>query len=250
MNERQFDAMKVGLTRDATSQPAPLEFGVWTAQFRSASEEEVTDVVAVTTRGEIAAALIADTAGTQGFRLDATGQVTLSALPGRYALLVNARHADSLGRQSLGLTVRSFGHRPGVSDLLVAIPWSDDVVSRVAMLEHVAHDLTFRTGESVRVFAEVYGLTDNQGRAAYHATYRLLKTDNPTRDIAREDWQRLGAQTFEFDRAGPRDGSSQVETIVVEPRYLPPGTYLLRLEVRDNVAGATLGRSTIALIVR
>ena len=250
MNERQFDAMKLGLTRDATSQAAPLAFGVWTAQFRNAREEGITDVVVVTTRGETAAALVADTGGTQSFRLDAGGQVTLSALPGRYAFLVNARHADSLGRQSLGIAVRSFGHRPGISDLLIAIPWGDDAINRAAMLEHLQRDLTFRSGESVRVFAEVYGLNDHQGRTAYHATYRLLKTDNPTRDIAREDWQRLGAQTFEFDRDGPRDASNQVETIVVEPRYLPQGTYLLRLEVRDNIAGAMLGRSTIALIVR
>ena len=250
MNERQFDAMKLGLTRDATSQPAPLEFGVWTAQFRNPSEEGVTDVVAVTTRGEIAAALVADTGGTQSFRLDAAGHVTLSALLGRYALLVNARHADSLGRQSLGIAVRSFGDRPGVSDLLIALPWGDDGINRAAMLEHVQRDLTFRAGESVRVFAEVYGLTDNQARTAYHVTYRLLKTDHPALDLAREDWQQLGAQTFEFDRTGPRDGSSKVETIVVEPHYLPQGTYLLRLEVRDNIAGAMLGRSTIAMIVR
>ena len=119
------------------------------------------------------------------------------------------------------------------------------------MLDHLRRDLTFRSGESVRVFAELYGLRDSPAGIAYRATYRLLKTDNPARDIAREDWRQLGALTFEFDRAGPGVGKTgQIETIVVEPRYLERGTYLLRLEVVDNTAGTPLGRSTIALLVR
>jgi hypothetical protein len=42
----------------------------------------------------------------------------------------------------------------------------------------------------------------------------------------------------------------EVETLDVDPRYLPPGTYLLRLEIRDNTAATLLGRATIALVVR
>jgi hypothetical protein len=251
MNERQFEAMKVGLTRDATSQPAPLEFGVWSGQFRHPTDQTLTDVVVVTTRGEIAAALVADTGGSQQVQEGPAGYVAISASPGRYALLVNARDADTLGRQTLSLRVRDFDGKPGVSDLLIALPWESEVVDRNSMLGHVRQDLTFRAGQSVRVFAELYGLRDSPSGITYHATYRLLKTENPARDMAREDWEGRGALTFEFDRAGPRTNSAgQVETIVVEPRYLAPGTYLLRLEVRDNTAGASLGRSTIALVIR
>jgi len=251
MNERQFEAMKLGLTRDATSQTAPLEFGVWTAQFRNAVDPGLGDVVVVTTRGEIAAALVADTARSQNVKQGVSGQVTISAPPARYALLVNARDADTLGRQTLSLRLRDFGSAPAISDLLIGSPWNSDNVDRQTMLEHLRRDLTFRSGESVRVFAELYGLRDSPAGIAYHATYRLLKTDNPSRDIAREDWRQLGAVTFEFDRAGPGVGKTgQIETLVVEPRYLERGTYLLRLEVVDNTAGTPLGRSTIALLVR
>ncbi|MGH7606250.1 MAG: hypothetical protein ACREME_02840, partial [Gemmatimonadales bacterium] len=251
MNERQFEVMQRGLTRDATSEPAPLEYGVWSAQFRHARNGRLADVIAVTTRGEIAAMLVADTGGSGDVRRGATGHVVITAPPGRYALLVNARDADTLGRQTLSFRVRDFARGPGISDLVVGLPWESEDVDRGAMLSHLRRDLTFRAGESVRVFAEVYGLRETPDGIAYRATYRVLRTDNPSRDIARADWGSLGALTFEFDRASPpTHETAQIETIVVEPRYLPPGTYLLRLEVRDNTVGATLGRSTIALLVR
>ncbi|HYU27702.1 MAG TPA: hypothetical protein VEK83_01605 [Gemmatimonadales bacterium] len=251
MNERQFEAMKVGLTRDATSEPAPLEFGVWSAQFRNATDQSLADIVAVTTRGAIAAALVAETGGPRDVAQSLDGYAVVSASPGRYALLVNARDADTLGRQTLSLRVRDLASTPAISDLLIAVPWNSEDVDRDAMLRHLRRDLTFRAGESVRVFAELYGLRDSPAGIAYHATYRLLKTDNPSRDIAREDWRQLGALTFEFDRAGRGVGKTgQIETLVVEPRYLERGTYLLRLEVVDNTAGTPLGRSTIALLVR
>ncbi|MGE5802047.1 MAG: hypothetical protein ACM358_07300 [Gemmatimonadota bacterium] len=248
MNERQFEAMKVGLTRDATSEPAPLDFGVWSAQFRNATNQSLADIVAVTTRGAIAAALVAETGGPRDVAQALDGYAVVSAPPGRFVLLVNARDADTLGRQTLSLRVREFGSEAAVSDLLIGVPWNSEDVDRNTMLRHLRRDLTFRAGESVRVFAELYGLRDGPNGRAYRATYRLLKTDHPARDIARSDWD--NAVTFEFDRGPRTETPAQLETIVVEPRYLPRGTYLLRLEVRDNVAAAMLGRSTIALVVR
>ncbi len=249
MNAQQFEGMKLGLTRDAPSDPAPLEFGVWTAHFRNAADPQLADLVVVTTRGEVAATLVPDTGGAQSARQASAGYVTLPAPPGRYALLVHARDADTLGRQSLALWVRGFGYAPGLSDLLVASPWSATDVDRQGMLQHVRRNLMFRPGESVRVFAELYGLSQAAGRITYRATYRLLKTENPTRDILLADWPM--ATTFEFDRARPAPpGPVEVELLDVDPRYLSPGTYLLRLEVWDNTAALAIGRSTIALIVR
>lgn len=123
------------------------------------------------------------------------------------------------------------------------------------MLEHVRRDLTFRAGESVRVYAELYGLRETEQQIAYRATYKLLKTENAARDIARADWP--GATTFAFDRARPARPArpatlegAELETVDIDPRYLPPGTYLLRLEIEDIAAHRLLGRSTIALAVR
>lgn len=251
MNEEQFEGMKLGLTRDAPSEPALLEFGVWTAQFRNAADARLSDVVVVTTRGEVAATLVPDTGGAHGVRQAAAGHVTLPAPAGRYALLVNARVGDTLGRQSLALRIHGGASAPGLSDLLVASPWPATAVDRDAMLHALRRDLTFRAGDSVRVYAELYGVTQSADRISYRATYRLLKTTDPARDVLREEW--LGAVTFAFDRtrpAGPPPGGAEIETLDVDPRHLPRGTYLLRLEVHDGIAGRSLGRSTIALVVR
>jgi cytochrome c-type biogenesis protein CcmH/NrfG len=249
MNEEQFEGMKLGLTRDAPSVPAPLEFGVWTAHFRNRTDPQRTDLIVVVTRGEAAASVVGDAGGAVSVGRGREGHVTLVAHPGRYALLAHARVADTLGRQTIGVWVREYGYGPALSDLLVAEPWSAQTVDRDAMLEHVRRNLTFRSGESVRVYAELYGLVQAGGRVDYRAVYRLLKTDNPSRDIAREDWPT--GTTFAFDRTGPaHPGLMEVETLDVDPRYLPPGTYLLRLEIRDNTAATLLGRSTIALVVR
>lgn len=252
MNEEQFEGMKLGLTRDAPSEPALLEFGVWTARFRNAADARLADVVVVTTRGEVAATLVPDTGGAHSVRQAAAGHVTLPAPAGRYALLVNARVGDTLGRQSLALRIHGGDSGPRLSDLLVASPWPATAVHREAMLHNLRRDLTFRAGDSVRVYAELYGVTQSADRISYRATYRLLKTTDPARDVLREAWP--GAVTFEFDRtrpAGPPPpGGAEIETLDVDPRYLPAGTYLLRLEIRDEIAGRSLGRSTIALVVR
>jgi len=249
MNADQFETMKLGLTRDAPSDPAPLEFGVWTAHFRDPTDQRLADVVVVTTRGKVAASLVPDRGGVEAVRRATEGHVTLVVPPGRYGLLVHARDADTLGRQALALWVRGFGLAPGLSDLLVAAPWpTGAVLDRTAMLEHVRRDLTFRPGESVRVYAELYGVRRNGDRVSYHARYRLLKTTDPTGDIRKEDWP--GGVTFEFDRERPVAESGEIETLDIDPRFLPPGTYLLRLEVRDNTDATFLGRSTVALVVR
>jgi hypothetical protein len=249
MNTDQFETMKLGLTRDAPSEPAPLEFGVWTAHFRNAEDPRLADLVVITTRGEVAATLIPDAGGARSVQQGSTGYVTLASAPGRYVLLAHAREVDTLGRQTLGVWVRGFGYAPGLSDLLVGLPWSAETVDRDAMLEHLRRDLTFRAGESVRVYAELYGLAQASGRIRYRAAYRLLRTGDPARDILREDWPT--GKTLEFDRERPAGaGSMEVETLDLDPREVPPGTYLLRLEVRDNVTGTVLGRSAIALIVR
>lgn len=247
MNGEQFETMKLGLTRDAPSEPAPLEFGVWTAHFRNA-DPRLADVVVFTTRGEAAGALVADVGGARGGP-SLAGYVTLPAKPGRYVLLVHARVADTLGRQTLAARVRDFGLGPGVSDLVVSSPWATTAMDRAEMLRHTRRDLTFRAGETVRVYAELYGLTRSGNELAYHATYRLLKSGEPARDIVREEWP--AAVTFEFDRARRADTTAvEIETLDIDPQHLAPGTYLLRLEIRDNIAGRSLGRSTIALTVR
>src|SRR5438552_16852365 len=79
------------------------------------------------------------------------GSVTLGAAPGRYVLLAHAREGETLGRQQLGLTLRSFHAGPAISDLLLAKAWrGDTLISRSAMLEHLQRGLTFAAEATVR----------------------------------------------------------------------------------------------------
>src|SRR2546425_2952699 len=93
---------------------------------------------------------------------------------------------------------------------------------------------------SLRVSAE---------RVSYHVTYRILRSDDLQRDIAREDWP--GANGLEFDRASAgSEGRPVTEVLDLSPQQIPRGSYLLRVQVWDNAAGAQIGRATVAFRVR
>ena len=249
MNERQLAGLKLGLTRNASSEPAPLQFGVWTAQFRSQRSESLTDVVVVTTRGEAAAALVGAIGGASEIRESTTGYVTMTGSPGRYALLAHARDLDTLGRQELAITLRSFEAAPAISDLLLARAWPAETTDRSSMLAHLGRDLTFADGETVRVYAELYGLRPDASAVRYHVTYRILRSDDLQRDIARDEWPE--AVSLEFDRVVslPKD-RPVVETLDMSPQQVRRGSYLLRVQVWDHVGRAQIGRATAAFRIR
>jgi hypothetical protein len=248
MNEGQYRVMQQAMIRDATSQPAPLQFGVWLAQFRDSLNPRLTDLVVVTTRGEVAATLVGTIGGDRGVRESQTGTVTIHDRPGYYALLTDARVGDSLGRQSFGATLRSWDSLPALSDLLLDDVWAGGEMGRGPALQHVQRDLTFLAGNVVRTYAEIYGLPHPAGYVRYHASYQLLKSANPPRDLARPDWP--DATKFEFDRQVPAFGRDFVpENLDIDPQRLPAGRYLLRLEVKD-ADGGMMGRSTVAFEVK
>jgi hypothetical protein len=241
---------EAGLTRDASSEPASLEFGVWTAQFRNFDDPEITDVLVVSTVGWLAASLVPAVGRASGVRESGAGRVVLSDRSGAYTLLAHARRADELGRQALRLAVHDF-RGIGMSDLVIAPAWetSVDSVTRADMLSRAPRNLTFATGAAVRAYAELYGLTDQAGRQTFRARFLVLRTRDPYRDIARETWD--GATAFEFERTRPATRGEPVRLALdIEPAYLPSGTYLLRAEVIDLRADRSLGRATIAFQVR
>jgi tetratricopeptide (TPR) repeat protein len=249
MNERQFAGMQLGLTRDASSESAPLDFGVWLAQFRDERDTTRTDLVVVSTRGELAGSLVGTVGGAAEVRQSMSGQLTMSAPPGGYTLVTDAREGDRLGRQSLGVRLRRFDSQPAMSDLLLAKPWSSDSPDRDAMLAHIQRDLTFSVGDVVRAYAEVYGLRKEVDVESYHATYWLLKTNDPRRDLAKADWH--GATLIAFDRVRRVAGANAaVELLDLTPTGIPSGKYLLRLEIFDNVAKKPVGRATMAFEAR
>lgn len=248
MDERQFAAAQAGLTLDASSEPAPLDFGIWTAQFADPADTGLTDVVVVSTRGAVAASLVG-TVHTGVTRVDSSGAVTLTGRPGRFVLLAQADDSARLGRQTLQLDVRRFAGA-AVSELLLAPAWSDTAPDRAAMLSRLERTLTFRQGSAIRSYAEVYGLRPAGGALEYSVRYELLRTGSPERDIQRDEWP--AALRFEFHRVRPvgTAGGAPAEVLDITPDRTPPGKYLLRLRVRDLNGGGDAGKATIAFVVK
>ena len=249
MNPQQFEAVKTALSTDETSEPAPLEFGVWTAQFR-ADDGRRTALAVVGTRGQVAATLVGTTGGARGTMESDHGAVVLVDDPGRYALLAHVTDADRLGRLKRGVSLRPFGDGLALSDLLLARAWgpAGDSLDRATMLERVQRDLRFAEGDTLRVYSEVYGLAREGSGSGYRALYSLLRTDDPERDIRRETW--TGATVVEAIRPGwwARD-ARVVETLDLRPERIARGTYLLRVTIVD-VSRRRSNTATIAFEVR
>ena len=249
MNERQFDAMKAAFTRDESSLPAPLSFGVWTAQFAGA-QPGMTEIAVVSTVGQVAATIASADGRPSPVRRAATGAVLIDTRPGRATLIAHARDSGQLGRQELAIEARRFTAAPAMSDLLLAPAWTASVVGRWDMLRRVRRDLVFREGEPMRAYAEVYGLTADAGVVRYTASYTLLRTTQPDRDWTREQWP--GAIQLRFDReaALPEGTNAARDVVDITPERLPPGIYLIRLETFDRVAQRPVGRAQIRFEVR
>jgi tetratricopeptide (TPR) repeat protein len=247
MSERQFEAMEAVLTRNATSVPAPLSFGLWLAQFAGAAPE-TTDLVVVTTRGGVAAQLTAASALAGSPRGSATGVVVLDAAPGWYSLLVNAEVGDTLGRQGLTVFLHALGRDSSVSDFLLAPAWPDTVITQGAMLGRVQRDLIFGTGATLRAYAEIYGLRPVDGRVDYRASYQIFRSGDLAQDARREDLR--GGVRLSFMRSRPSVGGPVAEWLDITPEQVPPGRYLLRLEVTEPRGVQVIGRAQIAFEIR
>lgn len=242
-NDAQFSGMVAGLTRDTTSVPAPLPFGVWIAQFRSVEELSQVDLAVFATERRVAGELVG-AAGVPGETVvGETGLAVLTAPPGPYSLLVHANAADSLGRRTLRVRLREFTGRVALSDVVAAPSWGDTTVDRATMLARAARDLSFAADGVIRVYAEVYGLPRTRsGTVRYRASYQIVRTDEVLRDALRDSL--AGGIVLSFERERPAQGTTAVEWLDVTPD-LPPGRCILRLTV-IRPDGVVVGRSQFA----
>lgn len=241
MNDGQMEATAAALTTDASSVRAVLEFGTWTAQF--AASRGQTEIVTLTTAGEAAVALLSAD-GVERRESSVTGAVRLTAPPGAYEQLVHARDGDRLGRLARPLEVRALGR--GLSDLLLSVPWSE-AVSREAAVAHASRTLRLSAGQAFRLYAELYGLPPSGDRIRYRAAYAFLRSDAAPRDVRPGRWET--ATTITQDRVVPDTAGVVMEWVDVTPDRLTPGRYIVRLEITDLVAGAVLGRSSLAFVI-
>ena len=117
------------------------------------------------------------------------------------------------------------------------------------MIARLEPELTFSEGDTVRAYAEVYGLARRDGVIAYSASYSILRSDDPQRDIGLAEWPTASNLYFERVRQA-RSEAREVENIDIQPTRIPSGRYLLRLELRAPRGGALIGRVTTAFQVR
>jgi hypothetical protein len=145
--------------------------------------------------------------------------------------------------------VRDFNSGRALSDLLVAPSWGDTLVDRAAMLRRTPRDLTFAAGQTIRVYAEVYGLPRSaEGLVHYRASYQVYRTNDLGRDARRDSL--AGGSRFSFDRQRRYAGRTTVEWLDISPERVPPGQYLLRLTVGEPAGGRVLGTAQIAMEIR
>ena len=243
MNEPQFTTAALAVTRDATSVAAPLSFGAWFAQLRG-TDPQLTEIVVATTRGAVAAELAPEDGLPGGASESPSGVVALAARAGRAMLTVHVLAGDSLGRQALPVVVRSFSAGPAVSDMLVARPWGDTVVTRAALLASLSRDLTFEVGARIRVAVEIYSLRRApDGQVGYRAVYLVARSDQPTREMRQDGLS--GATVLSFEQQRRSIGDVTVEWVDIDTDRLDPGRYVLRLDLSAD--GRHFGRAQAAI---
>lgn len=248
-NEAQFGATAASLTRDATAVAAPLEFGVWFAQFANRGEPTRTDVAVFATRNVLAAQLAGAFAEPAPPETDTLGLVVLTVAPGGYVLQAHVQAGDSLGRLKRTALVRGFGAGRALSDVLVAPSWGDTLFDRAAILGLTPRELTFPAGGTIRAYAEVYGLPRSpEGIVRYQASYHVVRTGNLERDLRRDSLP--GGITFYFHRERRYAGRTTIEWLDITPELVPPGQYLLRLTISEPGGSRVIGRAQIAFEIR
>jgi len=231
------------LRTDRSGAPAPLGFAFWPAEFRRGTGR-TTDVV-LFPDGVAATAVLYDAQGREASRDSAAaGPLHLAAPPGLYVLAIDAERGGRTGRFRGSLPVLRFATDSlAVSSLLIAP--GDAPPSRPRLEAAAPPALRISGAGSLRVYAEVYGLADDAGVARYDAVYRFARARRGLlRFLSREH-----VTSIAFRRELPADDPA-IETLVVDPGRLPPGHYVLTLQVRDAVRSAEAARATLEFDVR
>lgn len=234
---RQARSVAVAMTSDRSSLPAPLEFGFWFARFRNRDDPGRTDLLVFPESGLAATGVLWDGAGRELARADAPvgGWLGLASPPGSVLLALDAERGDSLGRFRGVVGLPDFSRDSlALSDVLIASAIDAREVDRETAADSWLPSLVVSSKEPFLVYLEAYGLEDRDALWHFEVTYEFER---------RRGWlsrllggERRIALRFERTVVAESDGVA-VEAVRVDAGEFRPGTYRLRVTVRDLVAG-------------
>ena len=233
----EWEAARWLLATDRPTAPETLELAFWTAAFRGASPGQ-TELVVVPDSVAVLGVL-SDGAGRDVTRDSGTGApLLLVATPARYLLALDGTRGDRVGRFRGGVTLPAFaGDSLALSGLLLTD--RDAAPERGAMIAAAPARLGLAHDRPLRLYAEVYGLTQAAGRSRFDAEYRFEPLGRA----------RAAPTSVRFRRDAPAR-SATVESLVIDPGRLAPGRYRLRLVVRDALAGTRAASGAVEFDLR
>jgi hypothetical protein len=229
------------LATDRAAAPATLSFGFWSAAFRGASQWQ-TEIWLFADSVRTTAVLI-DGDGREVARDSATnGPLLLAAEPGRYILALDAERGGQRGRYRGTVPLPPFtGEILAVSGMLLSarrVPANRSEMARAAPAR-----LRVPAAQPLRFYVELYGLAATAGASRYEASYVFERIGGP----AERDGRRRTA--IGFQREGPARRVT-VESLVIDPGRLSRGSYRMRLEVHDAIAGSRVVSRTLEFELR
>ncbi len=224
--DAQVASIRLLLSTDRTTLPAPLEVRVWGAAFRSA-EAGLTDLYYRTGPGAAAVALW-DAQGATVARAGGSGLLLMRAPAGPYRFGLDVDSSGVLGRLRGDVTVPSLSG-PDVALSSLVLAGIDSLTDRETALGAMPVSLTYPAGAPLSAYAEVYGLSaDRRGLARYRVRYSFARV----RSLAGRLLHGPEEVALEFVREAPAAFVVR-ERLVIEPGRVPTGRYRVRLAVTD-----------------
>lgn len=226
VSDAQVASIRLLLSTDRTTLPAPLEVRVWGAAFRS-GEAGLTDLYYRTGPGAAAVALW-DEQGATVARARGSGLLLVRAPAGPYRLGLDVDSSGVLGRLRGDVTVPSFSG-PDVELSSLVLAGIHSLTDRETALGAMPVSLTYPAEAPLSAYAEVYGLSaDRRGLARYRVRYSFARV----RSLAGRLLHGPEEVALEFVREAPAALVVR-ERLVIEPGRVPVGRYRVRLAVTD-----------------
>ncbi len=234
---RQARSVAVAMTSGRSSLPAPLLFGFWFARFRNRDDPQRADLLLFPEASVAATAVLWDGAGREIARAAAPvgGWIGLTSPPGSLLLALDAERDDSLGRYRGIVALPDFsGDTLALSDVLIAGAVEARGATRAQAAAAALPSLTLSHEQPFVVYLEVYGLEARAGLQRFEITYEFEQ---------QRGWlaRLLGGQrriALQFERTVVAEGDGvTIEAVGVDAGQLDPGSYRLRVTVRDLLGG-------------